>query len=197
MPTRKDSVDVSKRRIDTGVGKKRGTGGAYDTAKPSVKIQLPDPMAVPGVGILHSESVAESGGQIGILHSKNVAESGGQIGIIGILHSENVAQSVGRRADKDGMRQRLRWSSHDVVDVVEYEKAGKDEIDVMAACEYKRNLRAIDNLRRDPTCLGMSFKELVRQLDMAEGGEGLACLPSSSSSFTWGQMMASVPSGSS
>ena len=65
-----------------------------------------------------------------------------------------------------------------------------DAEDEVIALEYKSNLRALDNLRRDPSCARMPFKELVRQLDMADGGHCLSCLPSGDAGLTWGQLAA-------
>ena len=79
---------------------------------------------------------------------------------------------------------RLSWAQHPdgsggkgFATVIEYERSCVS----VGADDYKRNLHALNALRRANAGQRLSFKMLVRQLDIAEGGEALACLPTGTS----------------
>lgn len=90
---------------------------------------------------------------------------------------------------------RLRWTPGEVQRVV---VVARPEIAQLAEAkaDYKRNLQAISQLRRQHAH-GTPFRELVRALDRAEGGEALASLPGrggfphelEGASRTWGQII--------
>eukprot|EP00966_Prymnesium_polylepis_P056286 1302256-Prymnesium_polylepis.1 len=70
-----------------------------------------------------------------------------------------------------------------------YEKAAADGLTPL---EYKANLAALDELRDQRRTKGqrpIPFRELVAELDMAEGGEALSCLAQARSQETWGQLL--------
>jgi len=94
---------------------------------------------------------------------------------------------------------RLRWTPGEVRRVV---VVARPEAVLLAEAkeDYKRNLQAISRLRRQHAH-GTPFRELVRALDRAEGGEALASLPgrggfpheleaeAEGASRTWGQII--------
>ena len=59
--------------------------------------------------------------------------------------------------------------------------------------DYKANLAALDSMREQRRCKGqrqLPFRELVAELDMAEGGEALSCLSQGvRREETWGQLL--------
>lgn len=94
---------------------------------------------------------------------------------------------------------RLRWTPGEVQRVVVVARPEAATL-TEAKEDYKRNLSAISQLRRQHAH-GTPFRELVRALDRAEGGEGLASLPgrggfpheleaeAEGASRTWGQII--------
>ena len=63
----------------------------------------------------------------------------------------------------------------------------------MPPLDYKANLAALDSMRAQRYSKGqrqLPFRELVAELDMAEGGEALSCLSQGMRrEETWGQLL--------
>ncbi len=110
------------------------------------------------------------------------------------------AGGAGRRAGR-----RLTWAPSEVKEVVLVARPEREELQ-QAADDYKRNLRAISHLRQNHMA-GTPFRELVRVLDVAEGGEALPALVSAkplpspapspaqpaAAAATWGELITPLP----
>lgn len=98
-------------------------------------------------------------------------------------------KSEGAMASEQRIK-RASWAPMLVRDEVSYEPSGD-----LPPLEYKANLSAMHDLRRQRRSAGqaeLTFRELVAELDMAEGGEALSCLGTARHEPppTWGQMLA-------
>ena len=110
--------------------------------------------------------------------SAKVGASGKQGNTAAAMVSKETASQGGRRT---------RWASELVRDSVTFEACPEK-----APLEYKANLASLDSMRHQRRSKGqveLSFRELVAELDMGEGGEGLSCL-NLGQQQTWGQLLA-------
>ncbi|KAL1511804.1 hypothetical protein AB1Y20_005090 [Prymnesium parvum] len=100
------------------------------------------------------------------------------------------ARGGARREEKaeETRARRAVWAAQLVLDVVTYEKNEE-----RPPLDYKANLAAIEQMRNERRAKGqrqLSFREYIRELDMAEGGEALSCLsPGPPREETWGQLL--------
>lgn len=87
--------------------------------------------------------------------------------------------------------EKKRLSFYETVEAIEYEPGVRDEY--KAPDDYKKNMQTMAMLRQ--TQRGMSFHELVRELDFQEGGEAISHLKvfekkqPEDMGLTWAQIM--------
>lgn len=133
--------------------------------------KLPDPKALPAVTGSRPKSVADQPKQApqraGLINPPQQREGRGA--------TVGTEQNGARTRRSPGLR--LQWATALVRDVCEYEKADY-EGDTTSADDYKRNLRALDVIRRNYAPRRLSFHELIREFDWSDsGGQALSCLP--------------------
>jgi len=100
---------------------------------------------------------------------------------------KSALRPAGGGVDLRSSMRRTSWAESLVLDEVFFERSVE-----MPPLDYKANLVALDRLRDARHAKGqplIAFRELVAELDMAEGGEALSCLAQAQREETWGQLL--------